>query len=86
MLSYLSQYTYRIAISNSRLLAYDGNTVTFKWTDYRQKGGQRTMTLTADEFLRRFLMHVLPQRFHRIRHFDSFTNPPPLSAALAAYC
>jgi hypothetical protein len=76
VLSYLSQYTHRIAISNSRLVAYDGNTVTFKWKDYRRKGSQRysTMTLTVDEFLRRFLMHVLPQRFHRIRHFGLFAN------------
>jgi hypothetical protein len=76
VLSYLSQYTHRIAISNSRLVAYDGNTVTFKWKDYRRKGSLRysTMTLTVNEFLRRFLMHVLPQGFHRIRHFGLFAN------------
>jgi len=76
VLAYLSQYTHRIAISNSRLVAYDGNTVTFKWKDYRRKGRQRqtTMTLAADEFLRRFLMHVLPLGFHRIRHFGLFAN------------
>lgn len=76
VLAYLSQYTHRIAISNSRLIAYDGNTVTFKWKDYRRKGRRRytTMTLAADEFLRRFLMHVLPQGFHRIRHFGLFAN------------
>ena len=76
VLAYLSQYTHRIAISNRRLVAYDGNTVTFKWKDYRLKGHERytTMTLTVDEFLRRFLMHVLPQGFHRIRHFGLFAN------------
>jgi len=76
VLAYLSQYTHRIAISNSRLVAYDGNTVTFKWKDYRLKGHERytTMTLAVDEFLRRFLMHVLPQGFHRIRHFGLFAN------------
>jgi hypothetical protein len=76
VLAYLSQYTHRIAISNSRLVAYDGDTVTFKWKDYRRTGSKRysTMTLTAHEFLRRFLMHVLPQGFHRIRHFGLFAN------------
>ena len=76
VLSYLSQYTHRIAISNSRLVDYDGDSVMFKWKDYRRKGAKRyaTMTLTAQEFLRRFLIHVLPQRFHRIRHFGLFAN------------
>ena len=76
VLAYLSQYTHRIAISNQRLLAYDGNTITFKWKDYRAKGKKRysTMQLATDEFLRRFLIHVLPQGFHRIRHFGLFAN------------
>jgi len=76
VLAYLSQYTHRIAISNSRLVAYDDKAVTFKWKDYRLKGNKRytTMTLAVDEFLRRFLIHVLPQGFHRIRHFGLFAN------------
>ena len=76
VLSYLSLYTHRIAISNRRLLAYDADTVTFKWKDYRAKGNKRysTMTLATDEFIRRFLIHVLPQGFHRIRHFGLFAN------------
>lgn len=76
VLAYLSLYTHRVAISNSRLLHYDGDRVTFKWKDYRAPGRYRhkTMTLTAPEFIRRFLMHVLPPRFHRIRHFGLFAN------------
>jgi hypothetical protein len=76
VLSYLSLYTHRIAISNQRLVAYDGDTVTFKWKDYRRKSCERytTMQLKVDEFLRRFLMHVLPLGFHRIRHFGLFAN------------
>ncbi len=76
VLAYLSRYTHRIAISNSRLVALDGNTVTFKWKDYRAKGRERTktMTLKAPEFIRRFLIHVLPQGFHRIRHYGLFAN------------
>jgi hypothetical protein len=76
VLAYLSQYTHRIAISNSRLVAYDDKVITFKWKDYRLKGSKRytTMTLALDEFLRRFLMHVLPQGFHRIRHYGLFAN------------
>ncbi len=70
MLAYLSRYTHRIAIANSRLVAFDDNRVTFKWKDYRAKGRVRhkTMTLAAHEFIRRFLIHVLPSGFHRIRH------------------
>ena len=73
---YLSRYTHRVAISNSRITQYDTQTVTFKWKDYRAKGSQRmkTMTLSANEFLRRFLIHILPHRFHRIRHFGLFAN------------
>ncbi len=76
VLAYLSRYTHRIAISNSRLLACDGNTVTFKWKDYRAKGRERykAMSLAAHEFIRRFLIHVLPHGFHRIRHYGLFAN------------
>jgi len=76
VLAYLSRYTHRIAISNSRLVAFDGANVTFRWKDYRAKGRERykTMTLTAHEFIRRFLIHVLPSRFHRIRHYGLFAN------------
>ena len=76
VLEYLSRYTHRIAISNSRIVDYDQHTVTFKWKDYRVKEKRRvkTMTLSVDEFIRRFLMHVLPARFHRIRHFGLLAN------------
>ena len=76
MLAYLSRYTHRIAIANSRLVAFDGERVTFKWMDYRAKADNRykLMTLAADEFIRRFLIHVLPDGFHRIRHYGLFAN------------
>jgi len=76
VLEYLSRYTHRVAISNRRITQYDTDNVTFKYKDYRAKGKQRfkTMTLTANEFLRRFLIHILPLRFHRIRHFGLFAN------------
>jgi hypothetical protein len=71
VLAYLARYTHRVAISNSRLLALDERGVTFHYKDYRRDGQARyrTMTLAADEFIRRFLLHVLPKRFHRIRHY-----------------
>jgi hypothetical protein len=71
VLAYLSRYTHRVAISNSRLIAFDRTTVTFRYKDYRRSGvdRQQVMTLTADEFIRRFLIHVLPRGFHRIRHY-----------------
>ena len=71
VLAYLSRYTHRVAISNRRLIAADGGTVTFKVKDYRREGAGRnqTMTLDAHEFIRRFLIHVLPKGFHRIRHY-----------------
>jgi predicted Zn-ribbon and HTH transcriptional regulator len=71
VLAYLSRYTHRIAISNSRLIAFDNAGVTFRWKDYRIKGRDRykLMTLAAGEFIRRFLIHVLPKGFHRIRHY-----------------
>jgi hypothetical protein len=76
VLAYLSRYTHRVAISNSRLIAMDDNGVTFKYKDYRVEGRKRykTMTLGTDEFIRRFLTHVLPRGFHRIRHYGLFAN------------
>jgi putative transposase/transposase-like zinc-binding protein len=71
VLRYLARYTHRVAISNRRLIACDDNGVTFKWKDYRLEGPERykLMTLATDEFIRRFLMHVLPAGFHRIRYY-----------------
>jgi len=76
VLAYLSRYTHRVAISNSRLLALDERGVTFRWKDYRAKGSTRykTMTLDPHEFMRRFLLHVLPSGFHRIRHYGLIAN------------
>jgi len=76
VLAYLSRYTHRIAIANSRLVAFDGERVTFRWKDYRAKADSRykLMTLDADGFMRRFLIHVLPDGFHRIRHYGLFAN------------
>jgi hypothetical protein len=76
VLAYLSRYTHRVAISNSRLLAFDERGVTFRWKDYRATGKTRykAMTLSADEFMRRFLLHVLPSGFHRIRHYGLLAN------------
>jgi hypothetical protein len=71
VLAYLSRYTHRVAISNRRLISLDEAGVTFRYKDYRRDGAerQRVMTLSADEFIRRFLLHVLPKGFHRIRHY-----------------
>ncbi len=76
VLAYLSRYTHRVAISNSRLLAVDERGVTFRWKDYRAKGKTRhkAMTLSPQEFMRRFLLHVLPSGFHRIRHYGLLAN------------
>jgi hypothetical protein len=76
VLAYLSRYTHRVAISNSRLLALDERGVTFRWKDYRAKGNTRhkAMTLSPEEFMRRFLLHVLPGGFHRIRHYGLLSN------------
>lgn len=102
VLSYLARYTHRVAIGNSRLLAFDGGRVTFKVKDYRKEGAARfgTLTLNGHEFIRRFLLHVLPDGFHRIRHYGLFANahraeniararallgaPPPLVRTLDA--
>ena len=77
VLAYLSRYTHRVAIANSRLIACDQRGVTFRWKDYRIHGRERykTMRLATDEFIRRFLLHVLPGGFHRIRHYGLFGNP-----------
>ena len=76
VLAYLARYTHRVAIGNSRLASIDDGTVTFRWKDYRQDGAQqkKVMHLDAGEFMRRFLMHVLPDGFHRIRHYGLFAN------------
>jgi len=69
VLHYLARYTHRVAISNHRLVAVTDDTVSFRWKDYRHGSQIRTLTLDADEFLQRFLLHVLPKRFVRIRYF-----------------
>ncbi len=71
VLAYLGRYTHRVAISNHRLVSADADTVSFRWRDYRIKNGdrQKVMRLATDEFIHRFLLHVLPDRFHRIRHY-----------------
>ena len=71
VLAYLSRYTHRVAISNSRLIAFNASGVTFRYKDYRRDGPdrQQVMTLATDEFIRRFLLHILPRGFHRIRHY-----------------
>ena len=76
VLAYLSRYTHRVAIANSRLIAADESAVSFKYKDYRVEGADRykVMTLTTDEFIRRFLIHVLPKGFHRIRHYGVFAK------------
>jgi hypothetical protein len=76
VLAYLARYTHRVAISNSRLVGLDERGVTFRYKDYRSNGRARyrTMTLAPDEFIRRFLLHVLPKGFHRIRHYGLFAS------------
>ena len=76
VLAYLARYTHRVAISDSRLVSMDDKGVTFRWKDYRQDGSARRklMTLAPGEFIRRFLIHVLPSGFHRIRHYGLFAN------------
>jgi hypothetical protein len=76
VLAYLSRYTHRVAISNARLIAHDGRGVTFHYKDYRAEGVARrkVMTLATDEFIRRFMLHILPKGFHRIRHYGLFAN------------
>src|SRR6185295_15327110 len=74
VLRYLGRYTHRVAISNHRLLSFDGNQVTFRWRDYARGNKSRTMTVSADEFTRRFLLHIVPKGFVRIRHFGFMAN------------
>lgn len=76
VLAYLSRYTHRVAIANSRLVSMDNEQVTFKWKDYRKKKGyqQKLMMLKVDNFIQRFLLHILPKQFHRIRHIGLFAN------------
>ena len=74
MLAYLGRYTHRVAIANTRLLSLSDGKVRFTWKDYRQDGIIKVMTLEADEFIRRFLLHALPDAFHRIRHYGFLAN------------
>jgi hypothetical protein len=74
VLDYVGRYTHRVAISNNRLLSVDDGTVRFRWKDYRDGNRQKTMTLDGGEFIRRFLIHVLPDGFHRIRYFGFLGN------------
>jgi hypothetical protein len=75
LLHYLARYTHRVAISNHRLIAFDGQSVTFRWKDYAHGNKKRKMTLSANEFLRRFLLHTLPRGFVRIRSFGFMAGP-----------
>lgn len=74
VLAYLGRYTHRVAIANSRLVAVTDHEVAFRWRDYRHHGKTKVMTLAADEFIRRFLLHTLPDGFHRIRHYGFLAN------------
>jgi hypothetical protein len=84
VLQYLARYTHRVAISNHRLIGFKDGKVTFRWKDYTRGNKKRMMTVSADEFLRRFLLHVLPRGFVRIRHFGFLTNRN--RAALVPFC
>ncbi len=75
LLQYLARYTHRVAISNHRLVSFDGESVTFRWKDYAHRNKARLMTVTAEEFLRRFLLHTLPRGFVRIRSFGFLAGP-----------
>src|ERR1700704_3306178 len=74
VLAYLGRYTHRVAIANSRLLSLADGKIRFTWKDYRADGKTKVMTLDADEFIRRFLLHALPDGFHRIRHYGFLAN------------
>jgi len=71
---YVGRYTHRVAISNHRLLDIEAGQVRFQWKDYRHQGQQKTMTLSAEEFIRRFLLHALPDGFQRIRYYGLLGN------------
>ena len=87
VLHYLARYTHRIAISNHRLLSFDGKQVTFRWKDYAHGIKKRTMTVSAGEFLRRFLLHVLPGALTRIRYFgrSTYILGPPSTLDVCSY-
>jgi hypothetical protein len=76
VLAYLSRYTHRVAISNTRIIAHDERGVSFRYKDYRPDGlaQRKVMTLSTDEFIRRFMLHILPKGFHRIRHYGLFAS------------
>jgi len=74
VIEYMGRYTHRIAISNRRILALDDMTVSFQWKDYRDSDRVKVMTLHAEEFIRRFLLHVLPEEFVRLRHYGILAN------------
>jgi hypothetical protein len=74
VLAYVARYTHRIAVSNDRLITVDNDTVRFRWRDYRHGNRHRTMAVAADEFIRRFLLHVLPSGFQRIRYYGFLAN------------
>jgi hypothetical protein len=74
VLAYLGRYTHRVAIANSRLVSVADDHVAFRWKDYRHHGRSKVMTLAADEFIGRFLLHTLPDGFHRIRHYGFLAN------------
>jgi hypothetical protein len=74
VLGYLANYTHRIAISNSRIVSFDGERVSFRYRDYARGNAEKLLTLDVDEFLRRFLLHVLPPRFVRIRYYGFLAN------------
>lgn len=74
VLEYLGRYTHRVAISNNRIVKFEDGSVTFKWRDYKDNNKQKLMTVTAEEFIRRFLMHILPSKFVKIRHYGILSN------------
>jgi Putative transposase len=74
VLAYLGHYTHRVAIANSRLVSLTDTDVTFRWKDYRHHGKSKLLTVSADEFIHRFLLHTLPDGFHRIRHYGFLAN------------
>jgi hypothetical protein len=74
VLDYVGRYTHRVAISNNRLLAIQAGQIRFRWKDYRDQGQTKSMTLSAEEFIRRFLLHALPDGFHRIRYYGFLGN------------
>ena len=75
VVDYVGRYTHRVAISNHRILDIEGGEVKFTWRNYRNNNQQKTMTLSADQFIGRFLLHVLPSGFHRIRYYGFLANP-----------